>query len=142
MFYLIIIFWIITDLATKKLASLYLNEKINIFFDIIYLKYIENKWIAFSIQIPHIKIITIILIILLISYYFKEEKKKKNKYIDISFALIIAWGLANAYERIVNSYVVDFIWIKYFAIFNIADSLIFIWISVYLYIIYKINYKK
>lgn len=57
--------------------------------------------------------------------------------IDFSFWLILSGALANAFGRIYDSYVIDFIWVKYFAIFNIADSLIMIWVILYLIVEYK-----
>lgn len=38
--------------------------------------------------------------------------------------LVISGALCHGYERIVNGYVVDFISVKYFAIFNFADIFI------------------
>jgi signal peptidase II len=141
-FYTTLFLWIIIDILTKNLAFIYLQNKINIFWDYIYLKFIYNPWIAFWIEIyPAIlKIITISLIIL-IFYYYKKEKKniKNNKLLDFSFWLILAWAIWNAIERILNSNVIDFIWIKYFSIFNIADSFITIWAILYIYILYKNN---
>ena len=126
-FYIILILWITIDLLTKNLASTYLNEKINIIWGFFYLKFVENTWITFWIQIPLIKIITIILIIWIFWYYFKQFRQIKNNLIDISFALILAWAIGNGYERIFNSKVIDFIWIKYFSIFNLADIFITLW---------------
>lgn len=139
--YTTIILWIIIDLLSKKLASIYLLEKINLIWDFLYLKYILNPWIAFWIELNSLilKILTIILIIWIFYYYLREEKKKKNKFIDLSFWLILAWAIWNAYERIFNSQVIDFIWIKYFSIFNLADTYITIWAILYLFIIYKNN---
>lgn len=99
-----------------------------------YLKYVENTWIAFSIPLTWLfqKIITIAIIISIFYYYIKYESIKKNKLIDLSFWLILAWALANAYERIFNWVVTDFIWLQYFAIFNLADSFISIWVIIYL----------
>lgn len=136
LFYITIIFWIFLDLVTKFLAKIYLQENINIFLDIFFLKYIENKGIAFSINIPFLKIITLILIFWIFYYYFKEEKNKKDKVIDLAFWLILAWAIWNWIERILNSFVIDFIWVKYFSIFNLADSFIFIWVFIYLIKIY------
>ncbi len=62
-----------------------------------------------------------------------EEKKKKNRIIDISFALILAWAIWNWIERVFLSRVIDFVWVKYFAIFNLADSMITIWAVLYIY---------
>lgn len=141
-FYITIIFWIFIDLLSKYFAKLHLqNENINILWDFLFLWYVENKWIAFSINIPFLKIVTIILIFGIFYYYFKEEKNKNDKIIDLSFWLILAWALWNWYERIINSFVIDFIWVKYFSVFNLADSFIFIWALLYLTKIF-INNKK
>ncbi len=123
------------DLFSKYLAKIYLQEEVSIFSDIFYLKYVENTGIAFSINIPFLKIVTIILIILIFVYYIKEEKKKKSKIIDFSFGLILAWAIWNWIERILNSFVIDFLWVKYFSIFNLADSFITIWAILYVLVI-------
>lgn len=140
MFYIIIIISLVFDLITKNIALNFLNEKIDIFWNFFYLEYFENTWIAFSMQLPFIKIITIILIIWIFYYYFKEEKKKNSKLVDISFWLILWWAIWNWFERIFNSKVIDFIWVKYFSIFNFADFFISIW--AFLYIIYILKIKK
>jgi len=142
MFYVVLITWIIVDLYTKHLAWTYLKEKINIIWDFLYFQYVENSWIAFSISIPLfiLKILTIILIIWILCYYLKEEAKKKNLIIDLSFWLILAWAIWNWIERIFNEKVIDFIWVNYFSIFNLADSFISIW--AFLYIFYSLFSKK
>lgn len=134
-----IIFWITLDLWTKNLANIYLQNKINILWDFLYFEYVLNSWIAFSIQIPLflLKIITISLIIWIFYYYLKEEKKKNNILVNLSFWLIFAGAIWNWIERIINENVIDFIGIKYFSIFNLADSFIFIWITLYLYTYFK-----
>lgn len=140
-FYSTIILSLFLDLYTKYLAKVNLNDTINLFSNFVYLKYTENVWIAFSIAVTGIflKIITIIIIIWIFIYYQKYEIYKKNKLLDFSFWLILWWALWNAYERIFNSSVIDFIWVRYFAIFNIADACITIWII--LYIIVEIKRK-
>ncbi len=139
-FYITIIISLVFDLITKNIVLNFLNEKIDIFWNIFYLEYFENTWIAFSMQLPFIKIITIILIIWIFYYYFNEEKKKNSKLIDISFWLILWWAIWNWFERIFNSKVIDFIWVKYFSIFNFADF--FISLGAFLYIIYILKNKK
>lgn len=139
-FYLTLVIWIIIDLLSKFWAKINLVEYINVFNNFLYLKYIENPGIAFSIPITwlFLKFLTIAIIIRIFYYYIKYERVKKNKLIDLSFWLILAWALANAYERIFNWIVWDFIWVQYFAIFNLADA--FITIGVIIYLI--LNYKK
>jgi signal peptidase II len=138
-FYITIIIWITIDFLSKNLAYNYLQNKVNILGDFLFLKYTQNPWIAFSINIPFIKIITIILIIWIFYYYFNQEKSKNNKLVDLSFWLILAWAIWNWIERVINANVIDFIWVKYFSIFNLADSFITIGILIYLYILYKNN---
>jgi len=138
MVYLIIIIWVILDLFTKNLALNNLQEKVNLFSNFLYFKYVENTWVAFSLQIPELKYFTIILIILIFYYYFSERKVIKNKkLIDLSFWLILAWAIWNWYERILNEKVIDFIWVKYFSVFNLADIFITIWAIIYLYVLFK-----
>ena len=140
MFYIVIIIWVIIDLFTKNLALSHLQEKVYIFWDFLFLKYIENTWIAFSIQISWLKYLTIILIIAVFFYYFYEKKTLKNNYLlDLSFWLILAWAIWNWYERMFNEKVIDFIWVKYFSIFNLADSFMTIWAIMYLYVLFKIK---
>ncbi len=138
MFYLIIVVGVALDLFTKNLALTKLQEQVNIFWDFLFLKYIENTWIAFSIQITWLKYLTIILIIWIFLYYFYEKKTIKNNHLlDLSFWLILAWGIWNGIERVFNWFVIDFIWVKYFAVFNLADIFITIWAMIYLYILFK-----
>ena len=138
-FYLFLIIWLFLDLISKYFATFYLENTINLIWDFLYLQFITNSGIAFWIEINSflLKIITIILIILIFYYYIKQEKNKNNILIDISFWLILAWAIWNGIQRVFNWFVGDFIWIKYFFIFNFADSFISIWAILYLYIIFK-----
>ena len=147
MFYLIIILWIIIDLGTKYVAYFFLEENIFLVWNILFLWYVENTGIAFSIQIPSffLKIWTIILTIL-IFYYYKDEKakidvnnKRKRYLLDISFWLILSGAIWNGFERVLYGRVIDFIGLKHFAVFNMADSFIFIGGVVYIFLLYKKN---
>jgi lipoprotein signal peptidase len=144
-FYITLILALVIDTITKLSAQNYLTEKINLLWDFVFLEYILNTWIAFSIQVPTLilKILTIVLIIV-IFYYYKTEKKLYNtcKLYDISFWLILWGALWNAYERIFHEEVIDFLWIKYFSIMNFADIFISIWAILYIYLIYKNSKAK
>ncbi len=138
MLYLIIIIWVVLDLFTKNLAFNSLQDRISILWNFLYLQYFENTGIAFSTQVPGLKYLTIILIIWIFIYYFSERKNtKNNNLLDLSFWLILAWAIWNWIERVFNWYVIDFIWVKYFSVFNLADSFITIWAIIYLYLILK-----
>jgi len=138
-FYITIIITVIIDLITKLVALNYLQDKIKIIWEYLFLQYYENTGIAFSINIPFIKVLTIILIIWIFYYYFKEEKSKNSKLIDLSFWLILWWAIWNWIERVFNWKVIDFIGIKYFSIFNMADIFISLWAIILLISILKDN---
>ena len=143
-FTITIIIWIILDLWSKNLATRFLQDRINIIGDLLYLEHTLNPGIAFSITLNQIllKIITIFLIIWFFGYYLKEERKNNNTYIDLAFGLIIAWAIWNAIERIAKENVIDFIWVKYFSVFNLADSLITIGAIIYIIMVYLRNNGK
>ncbi len=129
-----IVFLIILDASTKDMAySLLDDEFIQVPFVIIpwflSLEYAQNIGIAFSIPITglFLKILTVVLIFGIFWYYWKEERPKKSPLLNLSFALIFAWALGNAWERIFRWYVTDFIAVEHFAIFNLADSYISLW---------------
>jgi signal peptidase II len=132
----VIIILIFFDYLSKYYAyKLLASKKIDLLSNFIYFELYKNKWIAFSMNLPFIKIITIIIIGAILYYYIKYERSKNNKFLNISYILIISWALWNARERIFLWEVTDFIWVKFFSVFNLADIYISIWIILYLIII-------
>jgi len=77
------------------------------------LTYVQNPGVAFSLPITglFLKILTVILI----------------------------FGIWNAYERILNWYVTDFIALEHFAVFNLADSYISLGALWLIYYYFKYN---
>ncbi len=143
MFYITLITWLIIDFITKYLATLYLKEKVSLLWDFLYLRLAYNSWIAFGIKVPFwlLKIWTLALIIW-IYYYYRQELKwegdsKKQNILQIAFGLILAWAIWNGFERVLNERVIDFVWVQYFSIFNLADSFISIWALLLIYYYYN-----
>ena len=128
MFYLIVIISLAIDLATKYMIQKNPEETIYLLWDFFYIDYVINYWVAFSFPIYWLllKLITMILIWgILYYYFFCEEKTRQNK---IGYWLLVWGALGNAYERIFLWGVTDFIGVKYFSVFNLADTFLFIWI--------------
>ncbi len=134
MIYFFIPILIAFDAFTKYIAYNFLWETHFLLWKIIFLRYIENTGIAFSIPVEGLilKILTLVIITYFVYYYFREEKHKNNIWIDTSFILIFSWAIGNAYERIFRDGVIDFIGIQGFAIFNIADVYITVWLLLYI----------
>ena len=133
--WIIVILWVILDGVTKILTQIHLaGQNIVLIPWLLSLEYVRNPGIAFWIPLTGLvlKIITMILIFIIIVYYIREERPKYSIQLDIWFAMIISGALWNAWERIFISSVTDMIAVERFAVFNIADSLIFLWVCLVL----------
>lgn len=67
-------------------------------------------------------ILSIEILAVLFFFAYKEKGKNGKKYAIWQF--VIAGGVSNVIDRIFRGYVVDFIQLKLFGIFNLADSMI------------------
>ena len=97
----------------------------------------ENQGIAFGINSGNNKniIITIIVLIIIINFIRNQIERIDTK-TNISVSMILAGGISNLIDRIFRGYIVDFISLNNFAIFNIADMFIVIgWILLIIFII-------
>ncbi len=133
---IIIPFVFIFDQLTKKWAVNSLKGKpaidvINGFFDF---RYVENPGAAWgifggmsdSIRKPFFVIVSIIAILFIIYFFIKI--RREQKVLSVAISLILGGAFGNFYDRVVNSYVVDFIhWFYkdyHWPTFNIADAAI------------------
>ncbi len=123
----VLIICILFDLFTKFLIQnyLFLNQsiKINQFFDIVYVQNYGVSFGLFSREIPHwvlVLIALLVVILILFLMIISNKNLEKNAYF-----LIIAGAIGNIIDRILNSYVVDFISLHYemfyWPAFNFAD---------------------
>lgn len=135
----LIICLICFDTLSKFWAEKLLDEKITLIPWIFFLEYAQNTGIAFSIPLSGVilKVLTLVLIFGIFYYYYTQERWKKSILLHIWYSLIFAGALGNAWERIFRWYVTDFIWVEYFAIFNLADSYISIWACMLLYFYFR-----
>ena len=123
----VFIICVLFDLFTKFLIQnyLFLNQsiKINQFFDIVYVQNYGVSFGLFSREIPHWVLVLIALLVVILILYLmiiSNKNLEKNAYF-----LIIAGAIGNIIDRILNSYVVDFISLHYemfyWPSFNFAD---------------------
>lgn len=92
-----------------------------------------NTGISFGMfQNTSIYVATISVFVLVLLYIFRKEFKNYEAFL----MLIIAGIIGNLFDRVLLGYVIDFIDLVWWPVFNIADSLIFI--GVFGYIIKQI----
>ena len=140
--YILSIFFISLD-RFAKIYFVKTKGTIDIVSDYLSLNYAENPYIAFSIPIsPNlIKYISLLLGLLIIFYFVKFFKTNKQFYAYPLFALILG-SFSNIYDRFRYGFVIDYINLRYFTIFNIADSLIFLSIIFLSISLYKVDKKN
>lgn len=126
MIFIIVILIFSLDQLTKFIVSrtLALNQSIPVIKNIFHLTLIHNKGAAFGIlrnQVPLFIFTSIFAIVLIISGL--KKKGAKSSY-TIALSLILAGALGNLVDRLFLGYVIDFLDLGIWPVFNIADSAI------------------
>ncbi len=123
--FIIALITFVVDQIIKSLSLVYLIN-IPIIPNILSLTYAKNYGIAFSMLLEK-RIIIIVISILLISfliYVLKKDYILKNKdtwLVNIAFGILFGGIVGNLFDRIVRGFVIDYINVSFFSIFNLAD---------------------
>jgi len=108
-------------IITRNLA---LNQSIPVIKGIFHLTLVRNRGAAFGIlknQIPFLIFTAIFAIILL---YLAIRKNKHKKIYSIALSMILAGAIGNLIDRVFFGYVIDFLDLRIWPVFNLADSAI------------------
>lgn len=134
--------WFGLDWGTKAWASATDLGKIVIWDDILYLTLHHNQGIAFGIQFgywPQIIISFLVLSLLVAMAILQWKGETRNAFLNQAlFGIIVGGALGNLSDRIRLGYVVDFIYLKPFPVFNLAD----IGITLGLLALIVLNFKQ
>lgn len=123
-FFMIPIFFV-SDRFLKSLSML--SRPKDIIGDWVAFNYVSNHHIAFSIPLGGIWLNWFILVVTLgISYYFFFLWQKKQVNESLCLFMMILGSASNLYDRIRFGAVVDYIDVRFFTVFNLADVLIVI----------------
>lgn len=135
----ITILLILLDQMSKVVIQYYYHEPIGN--DIVAITLIENTGMAFGFNSGNTKnIVLTLLILLIIVNFIRNQKDRIDTKTAIAISLILAGGVSNLIDRIVRGGILDFIKIKHFAIFNIADCYIVMgWL---LLVIFLVKYNR
>ncbi len=100
-----------------------LYQSIPIIDGIFHITYIQNTGAAFSMFSGHAGILALVTVIITIGILFYLFKLRKDGHwaLMLSLSLIVAGGLGNIVDRLSLKYVVDFLDLRVWPIFNLAD---------------------
>ncbi len=117
----------LSDITSKYFILNKLQNNGVYLFKFIKLDFYKNYGIAFGININQNIIIALSLIIIIILITYLQKYFKKKLYIfSLSIGLISIGAISNLADRIINGYVIDFISIWLFPVFNLSDLYILI----------------
>ncbi len=126
-FYLIAFGVVIIDQLIKFFVHkfMFLGQSIPLLNGVLKLTYVRNTGAAFSLFkgfSPYLVIISIIVILAVIIFHYKISPKRVLMQTGLAFVLGGSFG--NLIDRLVRSYVIDYIDVTVWPVFNFADIMI------------------
>ncbi len=120
------VFLLIIDRFFKIIAmNEMLDQPINCISDIFRLYFVKNYFIAFSLPINNLvaTVISLLIICFLIISFIYSTKRQLSITTGFLF-LMLAGASSNLFDRLRYGYVVDYLDLKHFTVFNLADAMI------------------
>ncbi|WP_298402931.1 signal peptidase II [uncultured Chloroflexus sp.] len=113
--------WIVVTLGPETMTRF-----IPLIGDDVRLAYSHNTGIAFSLFQGKSDMLTIVALVIITGaiYLYVTQLPNRRRLVQIAMGLILGGALGNVIDRIRLGYVVDFIQVGWFPIFNLADSAI------------------
>jgi len=147
---IILLLLIATDLITKRIAAhfLYPNGSFTLIEGFFRLRYVENTGAAFGMFAGNRLFLLVVsgaIMSFLIYFLITLPKEKPHSYMKLPLIFILAGALGNFIDRLIFSYVIDFLEFTFvnFAVFNVADIFITCGAIVWLYLsIFVVKEKK
>jgi len=126
-FIVLAVLFLLSDRIFKGVALLASHGGFDIVGRIFRFQFARNYGIAFSIPLGGMILnFFVFVIICALIYWTVDALRKKSASITIvgSLLLIIAGALSNFFDRAYYGYVIDYLDLKYFTVFNLADIMI------------------
>ncbi|MBO9597255.1 MAG: signal peptidase II [Cohnella sp.] len=128
-FYLIIIFSLAVDLATKIAvrANMALGEKTELWGGVIQLSHLANTGSSGNMFHGMGRLLAVVVLILVgLAFYLRSRGKFQGALSQVGLSLFIGGALGNVIDRIVYNQVTDFLYFDESATMNFADIWVFI----------------
>lgn len=119
------------DHATKLAAKSWLDAPVPVVSGLVELRYAENRDIAFSLTRawsgPSKRVALVatglVLVAGLLAWAWRR-RRVASLFEQLALAAVLAGALGNLIDRGLRGYVVDFVWVRWYSVFNVADVLI------------------
>lgn len=147
MIYLLVVLFVLLDQATKYMASKYLIQNSIKIFNWFKLIYVENRGAAFGFldgKQTFFIVVTVFVLVFLAFFIYKYYASLSTLEVWASI-LLFSGAIGNLLDRVVQGYVVDFISVRIFnvydfPVFNLAD--IYVTFAVIVYFISAIRHER
>jgi signal peptidase II len=118
------VFLVVIDRLLKSVSILFWQEHPQTVFTFLHLVFSKNQNIAFSLDTFFNPLYIIVPILFFVLFYFFHTLKNQRLVEASALLFVISGAMSNLYDRFVYGSVIDYIDIKYFTIFNVADMMI------------------
>jgi len=116
---------VILDQLTKFLALKYLPREGSVrIWKYLYLSLVRNKGVAFGLLKDFGYVIAPLSFVLLLLFLFLTAKLYDKKIFALGMGLVIGGAMGNLVDRIRFGYIIDFIDLRVWPVFNVADMAI------------------
>jgi len=125
---------IIVDQVTKTAVATHFlpGESRIVIPHLLYLTYVQNYHGAFGLFGTHPLLLTAAASAVLIGFYLWYRREGAAAQVHVAFALIFGGAVGNIIDRLRSGYVHDFIDLRFWPVFNVADSAITIGVGLLL----------
>ena len=125
----------VADQLLKSIAQLYLSKAFTLIPGLLSFRYEQNTGIAWSIPLPQMLTIVInILLLVVLPVFLVKNLKMEQRVSQLVVSSLLAGALGNLIDRLFRGYVIDYVAVGSFPVFNLADALITI--SIFLILIF------
>ena len=108
-----------------KIVALNQIQEYSLIGDILKFNFAKNYFIAFSLPLGGSVLIAIIIAIIIFLLVYCIRLAKKREFIQVALLTNVLFGaISNLVDRLQYGYVIDYIDLKYFTVFNVADMMI------------------
>jgi len=127
LFYLSALLIVVIDQFLKYLVVkfMYLGQSLPVLNDAVKITYVRNTGAAFSLFVgfsPYLAFVGLVVAVAVI--YFHYRPPTANLTLQIGLSCLLGGSIGNLLDRIVRSYVVDYLDITIWPVFNFADIMI------------------